>query len=196
MTAYIYILYISTVETHPARRLQCRVHCLYEGFGKACLKWTCIGREMELKKNHCQQGSPIITVFPTQLPSSLSNKCLHSHFIKQGTLQRKSNLCIPFLGLRGLSPNFHIHVSVSDWYIPRIRPHISCSRIGRLIVGIYKSFTDTWMWKSGLWPRNPFSGNICFEFSVLVLCSVSVRIPTVIFTTMWIQSWSTEVEQN
>jgi hypothetical protein len=22
------------------------------------------------------------------------------------------------------------------------------------------------------WPRNSFSGNICFEFSVLVLCSV------------------------
>ncbi len=28
------------------------------------------------------------------------------------------------------------------------------------------------MWKLGLWPRNSFSGNICFEFSVLVLCSV------------------------
>ncbi len=27
------------------------------------------------------------------------------------------------------------------------------------------------MWKLGLWPRNSFSGNICFEFSVLFLCS-------------------------
>ncbi len=26
--------------------------------------------------------------------------------------------------LRGLSPNFHIHVSVSDLYIPRIGPRI------------------------------------------------------------------------
>jgi hypothetical protein len=26
--------------------------------------------------------------------------------------------------LRGLSPNFHVHVSVSDLYIPRIGPHI------------------------------------------------------------------------
>ena len=33
-----------------------------------------------------------------------------------------------------LSPNFHIHVSVSDLYIPRI---------GRPIPGIYKSLTDT-----------------------------------------------------
>ncbi len=29
------------------------------------------------------------------------------------------------------------------------------------------------MWKLGLWPRNLFSGNICFEFSVLCLCSVA-----------------------
>jgi hypothetical protein len=26
--------------------------------------------------------------------------------------------------LRGLSPNFHIHVSVSDLFIPRIGPHV------------------------------------------------------------------------
>jgi hypothetical protein len=32
-----------------------------------------------------------------------------------------------FWQLRGLSPNFHIHVSVSDLYIPRIGPHISSS---------------------------------------------------------------------
>ncbi len=44
-----------------------------------------------------------------------------------------------FWELCGLSPNFHIHVSVSDLYIPRIGPHISC----RSIVGIYKSLTDT-----------------------------------------------------
>jgi hypothetical protein len=29
-----------------------------------------------------------------------------------------------FWELRGLSPNFHIHVSVSDLYIPRIGSHI------------------------------------------------------------------------
>jgi hypothetical protein len=33
-----------------------------------------------------------------------------------------------FWELRGLSPNFHIHVSVNDLYIPRIGPHISSSR--------------------------------------------------------------------
>jgi hypothetical protein len=51
-----------------------------------------------------------------------------------------------FWELRGLSPNFHIHVSVSDLYTPRIgpvHPHISCSRIGRSIVGIYKLLIAT-----------------------------------------------------
>ncbi len=31
------------------------------------------------------------------------------------------------------------------------------------------------MWKLGLWPRYSFSGNICFQFSVLVLCSAGLR---------------------
>ncbi len=35
-------------------------------------------------------------------------------------LKRKSHLCVPFLGIARLSPNFHIHVSVSDLYIARI----------------------------------------------------------------------------
>jgi hypothetical protein len=52
----------------------------------------------------------------------------------------------------------------SHLYIPRIGPHISCSRIGRSIVGMYQSFTDTWMWKLGLWPRNPFLGIFVSNF--------------------------------
>jgi hypothetical protein len=40
------------------------------------------------------------------------------------TLQQKCQFCNPFLGLVSLSPNFHIYVSVSDSYIPRIGPHI------------------------------------------------------------------------
>jgi hypothetical protein len=48
-----------------------------------------------------------------------------------------------FWELRGLSPNFHIHVSVSDLYILSIGPHISSCRKGRPIVGIYNSLTDT-----------------------------------------------------
>ncbi len=62
---------------------------------------------------------------------------------------------------------------MSNLYIPRIGPHISCNWIDRSIVGIYKSLTDTWMWKLGLWPCNSFSGNICSNFRVFCLCSVT-----------------------
>ncbi len=36
-----------------------------------------------------------------------------------------------FWELRGLSPNFHIRVSVSYLYIPRISPHISLQQNGQ-----------------------------------------------------------------
>jgi hypothetical protein len=59
------------------------------------------------------------------------------------TLQRKSHLCIPFLRIARPQPQFlYIHVSASDLYSPRIGLHISSCRIGRPIVGIYKSLTD------------------------------------------------------
>ncbi len=61
-------------------------------------------------------------------------------------------------------------MSVSDLYIPRIGPHFACSRLGRSIVEIYKSLTDT-----NVEMRKSFSGNICFQFSVLVLCSVAQK---------------------
>ncbi len=38
--------------------------------------------------------------------------------------------------LRGLRPNFHIHVSVSDLYSPRIRPHILLQQNKQPNVGI------------------------------------------------------------
>ncbi len=45
--------------------------------------------------------------------------------------------------LRGLDPNSHIQVSSCSLYIPRIGLPIWLSKIGRMILGIYKSFTDT-----------------------------------------------------
>jgi hypothetical protein len=41
----------------------------------------------------------------------------------------------------GLSPNFHIHVSVSDLYIPTIGLPILLEKIFRPILGMYKSLT-------------------------------------------------------
>jgi hypothetical protein len=51
---------------------------------------------------------------------------------------------------RGLSPNFHIHASVSDLFITTIGLAILLEEICRTILVIYKSLTDTWMWKLGL----------------------------------------------
>jgi hypothetical protein len=44
---------------------------------------------------------------------------------------------------QGLSPNFHIHASVSDLYIPTIGLPILLEEICRPIQGLYKSLTDT-----------------------------------------------------
>jgi hypothetical protein len=44
---------------------------------------------------------------------------------------------------RGLGPNFHIHASVSDLNISTIRLPILLEEIFRLILGLYKSLTDT-----------------------------------------------------
>ncbi len=65
----------------------------------------------------------------------------------------------------------------ANLFIHSIGPHISCSRIGRPIVGIYKSLTDSWMWKFGLWLGNSFSWEYFFSFLVLVLCSAGPCLP-------------------
>ncbi len=63
------------------------------------------------------------------------------------TLQRQKaeNLkqIFPEKEYRGLSPNFHIHVSVSELYIPTMGLHVLLEEISRLILGIYKSLKDT-----------------------------------------------------
>ncbi len=46
--------------------------------------------------------------------------------------------------------------------------HISSSRIGRPIVGIYKSLTDAWMWKSIWDPDIPFLGIFVSKFRYFV----------------------------
>ncbi len=60
-------------------------------------------------------------------------------------------------------------------YIPRIGPHISCSRRGRSIVGyINRSQTHEY----GNWDcSRAIFGNICFEFWILVFC-IERRITT------------------
>jgi hypothetical protein len=66
---------------------------------------------------------------------------------EHGTLQRKnaknSKQIIPEKEYRGLSPNFHIHVSVSELYSPTMVLPFLLEEICGPILGIYKSLTDT-----------------------------------------------------
>ncbi len=59
------------------------------------------------------------------------------------TLQRQnteiSKQIFPEKEYRGLSPNFHIHASVSDLYIPTIGLPTLLEEIYRQILGLYKS---------------------------------------------------------
>ncbi len=77
---------------------------------------------LERLRQHCQQGD---------------------HTAKNQ--YRKFETNIPRKGIaRGHSPNFHIHVSVSDLYIPTIDDlPILLQEICGPIQGIYKSLTDT-----------------------------------------------------
>ncbi len=72
----------------------------------------------------------------------------------------ETNTVFPEKEYRGLSPNFHIHVSVSKLYIPTMGLPFLLEEICGLILGTYKSLTDTWMWKLGLRPRNSQKRNI------------------------------------
>ncbi len=82
-------------------------------------------------------------------PSPINILVLHC----KDKIPKFRNKMFPEKEYRGLSPNFHIHASVSDLYISTIGLTILLEEIYRPILGLYKSLTDTWMWKLGLTPR-------------------------------------------
>jgi hypothetical protein len=71
----------------------------------------------------------------------------------ESTLQRQNaeNLkqIFPEKEYRGLSPNFHIHVSMSELYILTMGLPFLLEEICGPILGIYKSLTDTWNVENG-----------------------------------------------
>jgi hypothetical protein len=82
----------------------------------------------------------------------------------------------PEMKLRGLFPNFHINVYVSDLYFPTTGPPVLLQQICRQIVVMYNSITDTWMEEMGTRPHSLISGNICFEFSARCLCTACLAL--------------------
>jgi hypothetical protein len=109
---------------------------------------------------HLSYISEVIIIWILEYPVQAFSDC---------TVTKIPTYVFIFWELRGLSPNFHIHVSVSDLYIPRISPHISCSRMGRSIVGIYKSLTNTWMWSFLTVAKQFLFWEYLSQISVLVL---------------------------
>jgi hypothetical protein len=74
--------------------------------------------------------------------------CSHSHAVIRGWTQQRQNAenvkqIFPEKKYQGLSPNFHIHVSVSELYIPTMSLPFLLEEISGPILEIYKSLTDT-----------------------------------------------------
>jgi hypothetical protein len=92
----------------------------------------------------------IETLFKKNI-QNISSLCtfniLQMHMSNETALQRtnteNSKQIFPEKELCGHSPNFHIHVSVSDLYIPTIDLPFLLQEICGPILGIYKSLTDT-----------------------------------------------------
>ncbi len=90
----------------------------------------------------------------------------------EATLQRKSHLCIPFLGIVRPQSQFpHSCVYEPFIYSQDRSPYFPAAEKGRSIVGIYKSLTYTWMWKLGLGHANSF----CWEYLFRIFGMVSLQ---------------------
>ncbi len=77
----------------------------------------------------------------------------HRTFVQSTNIENSKQIS-PEKELRCHSPYVHIYVTISDLYIPTIDLPILLQEICGPILGIYKSLTDTWMWKLGLRPGN------------------------------------------
>ncbi len=80
------------------------------------------------------------------------------------TVQRKSSLSIPFLGLARPQSRFPSSCVWKRFIYCQDRSTYFLQQNRQIDRGntVYKLLTDTWMWKLGLWPHNSLSGNICF----------------------------------
>ncbi len=86
-------------------------------------------------------------------PVRIQNKCLD--LIYEFPEMKLCSLLISKTELqyKVLSPNSYIHISARDLYISRIGLSILLQLNMWPILGIYKSLTDTWMWKNWDWGR-------------------------------------------
>ncbi len=159
---------------------------IYRRFEKKCPRLKDAKRHIELRRKNLKVQEFILYVVKpcSSFYWTLWDKHQHQWTFCT-TWLLKSTICtaskIPFMysQKRNWAASVPISTFMFLWaiYMLQESAHIFfCSRIGWSIVGIYKSLKVTWMWKLGLRPRNSFSGNICFKFSVLGLCSVALKL--------------------
>jgi hypothetical protein len=73
-------------------------------------------------------------------------RLIQSTALQRQNTEISSKQIFPQKEYRGLSPNFHIHASVSDLYIPTIGLPILLEEICRAILGLYKSTHECGNW--------------------------------------------------
>jgi hypothetical protein len=95
------------------------------GVGYEWVYWTDSGHSPEQKRGEGHLHTDYI--YSPTTPTAIRYTCIQAAV----HCNEKPIYVFLFWELRGLRPNFHLHVSVIDLYISRIGPHISCSRIGR-----------------------------------------------------------------
>jgi hypothetical protein len=122
------------------------------------MKSFSLEREAFIKYKLCWLNS----TFYFSLQRLILQAMLSPHAALQMHCIENSKQIFTEMKLRGLVPNFYIHVSVSALHIPMIGPQTQYSKIGP-IGGISTSLTDTLKLRTR--PRSLISGNICFEFS-------------------------------
>ncbi len=123
---------------------------------------------------------PFVSASLLNVPSSF---ILTIGIIKYTHCNENPIYVFPEKELRGLSPIFHIYLSVSDYIFPGSVHPFSCSRIlriGRPIVGRYKSITEAWMSELGTRPRSFSSGQ--YWFRIFGIVSLQCVLPTFILS--------------
>jgi hypothetical protein len=132
-----------------------------------CDIWICLLITWELRHKssqaeetyHSDSQNRHMTPQPIRKDSRLCPIIKGRHTLQRQNAENLKQI-FPEKEYRGLSPNFHFHMSVSKLYIPTMGLPVLLEEICRLILEIYKSFKDTWMWKLGLRPRYSQKRNI------------------------------------
>ncbi len=113
-------------------------------------------------QNKSQQGKTPVKCTANEGLVRIHYKCLVSIYVFP-----EMKLLFPTQNYNVLSPSSYTHISVRDLYIfPGSVCQFCCREICGRILRIYKSLTDTWMWKLGPRPHNSQKRNTYMGFSL------------------------------